>query len=208
MRLAPHNDRGVVAIEFVLVLPALLIVLFSVMAWAASSVPPIARSALPAMALAPLRWACLPRLWLAISPSPTATPVDGPCLKASDLGFTFDPNHKVTATATIDNYPVSPVLPGLAPDDLRTGGDGMQRLTQRDDQGVIAITVVCLMLVMLAMLRLRRGHRHRRRRTRSAQNSADAAALASRHRTALAVFPLRPPAPYLQERPDRSHSAL
>jgi hypothetical protein len=117
MRLAPHNnDRGVVAIEFVLVFPLLLIVVFAVVGLGAflgatNRAVGAARDGARAASLG-------------LSPPATVGDIDvtyaysagGPCVKGSDPGFTFDPNHKVTATAKIDNYPVSPVLPGLTPD--------------------------------------------------------------------------------------------
>jgi hypothetical protein len=74
----------------------------------------------------------------------------------------------------------------------------MQRLTQRDDQGVIAITVVCLMLVMLAMFAFAVDTGIAIAGTRSAQNSADAAALAGALNCARGVA-APAPAPYLQE---------
>jgi hypothetical protein len=113
MRLAPHNDRGVVAIEFVLVLPALLIVLFSVIGLGAflgatNRAIGAARDGARAASLGLPPPATVGDIAVTYSYSG-----GGPCLKANDPGFTFNPAHKVTATATIDNYPVSPVLPGL-----------------------------------------------------------------------------------------------
>ena len=113
MRLAPHNDRGVVAIEFVLVLPALLIVLFSVIGLGAvlgatNRAIGAARDGARAASLGLTPPATVGDIAVTYSYSG-----GGPCLKANDPGFTFNPDHKVTATATIDNYPVSPVLPGL-----------------------------------------------------------------------------------------------
>jgi hypothetical protein len=113
VRLAPHNDRGVVAIEFVLVFPALLIVLFSLIGLGAFLG---ATNRAIGAARDGARTASL-----GLSPPATVGEIavtysysgGGPCLKANDPGFTFNPNHKVTATATIDDYPVSPVLPGL-----------------------------------------------------------------------------------------------
>jgi len=113
VRLAPHNDRGVVAIEFVLVFPALLIVLFSLIGLGAFLG---ATNRAIGAARDGARTASL-----GLSPPATVGEIavtynysgGGPCLKANDPGFTFNPDHKVTATATIDDYPVSPVLPGL-----------------------------------------------------------------------------------------------
>jgi hypothetical protein len=74
----------------------------------------------------------------------------------------------------------------------------MQRLTQRDDQGVVAITVVCLMVVVLAVFAFAVDTGIAIAGTRSAQNSADAAALASALDCARGVA-APAPAPYLQE---------
>jgi Putative Flp pilus-assembly TadE/G-like len=74
----------------------------------------------------------------------------------------------------------------------------MQRLTQRDDQGVIAITFVCFMVVMLAMFAFAVDTGIAIAGTRSAQNSADAAALAGALNCARGVA-APAPAPYLQE---------
>jgi hypothetical protein len=117
MRLAPHdNDRGVVAIEFVLVFPALLIVLFSVIGLGAflgatNRAIGAARDGARAASMGLEAPAMVGDIAITYVYSG-----GDECLKASDPDFTFDPNHKVTATARIDNYPVSPVLPGLTPD--------------------------------------------------------------------------------------------
>jgi hypothetical protein len=74
----------------------------------------------------------------------------------------------------------------------------MQRLTRRDDRGVIAITTVCVMLLMLATFAFAVDTGIAIAGTRSAQNSADAAALASALDCARGN-PAPAPAGYLQE---------
>jgi hypothetical protein len=74
----------------------------------------------------------------------------------------------------------------------------MQRLTRRGDQGVIAITTVCVMTLMLAMFAFAVDTGIAIAGTRSAQNSADAVALASALNCARGAGAPNP-APYLQE---------
>jgi hypothetical protein len=108
--MGPRNDKGVVAIEFVLVFPALLLVLFSVIVLggflgttnraigAARDGARLASLGQPAPAI------------VGDVPVTYSYSGGGPCLKGSDPGFVFDPNHKVTATARIDDYDFA-VLP-------------------------------------------------------------------------------------------------